>query len=52
MEQGDKQALQSITAMIGTINDMNVQIVTATEQQSMVAEEVNRNINNINQAGF
>ncbi len=63
MEQGDKQAqnsvkhsiaagesLQSITAMIGTINDMNVQIVTATEQQSMVAEEVNRNINNINQA--
>ncbi len=63
MEQGDKQAqnsvkhsiaagesLQSITAMIDTINDMNIQIVTAAKQQSMVTEEVGHSINTINQA--
>ena len=62
MEQGDKQAqssvkhsiaagesLQSITAMIDTINTMNVHIVTAAKQQSMVAEEVSHSINTINQ---
>ncbi|VAX02607.1 Methyl-accepting chemotaxis sensor/transducer protein [hydrothermal vent metagenome] len=63
MEQGDKQAqnsvkhsiaagesLQSITAMIDTINDMNIQIVTAAKQQSMVTEEMGHSINTINQA--
>ena len=63
MEQGDKQAqnsvkhsiaagesLQSITAMIDTINDMNIQIVTAAKQQSMVTEVMGHSINTINQA--
>ncbi|MCB1875223.1 MAG: methyl-accepting chemotaxis protein [Chromatiales bacterium] len=44
------QALDSISTSIDTINQMNVQIATASEQQSQVAEEINRNIVNISQA--
>ncbi len=60
MEQGQQQtraavekvseaggSLQSITASVGVITDMSTQIATATEEQSKVAEEVNRNISNI-----
>jgi len=60
MEQGQQQtratvekvseaggSLQSITASVGVITDMSTQIATATEEQSKVAEEVNRNIANI-----
>ena len=41
-------ALQEITRSIETINQMNEQIATAAEEQSHVAEEINRNIVNIN----
>ncbi|QJI40147.1 methyl-accepting chemotaxis protein [Pseudomonas sp. ADAK2] len=41
------ESLQNITNAIGQINEMNLQIATATEEQSAVAEEVNLNVNNI-----
>ncbi len=37
-------ALQSIEAAVIEINDMNVQIASAAEEQSAVAEEINRNV--------
>jgi methyl-accepting chemotaxis protein len=37
-------ALQRIGEAVGVISDMNLQIASAAEQQSAVAEEVNRNI--------
>ena len=62
MEEGRKQAQSSveqaasagdslgkITAAVDSINDMNAQIASAAEEQSAVAEEMNRNIVNINQ---
>ncbi len=61
MENGRKRAASSveqaasaggcITAIserIFTINDMNNQIATAAEEQTAVAEEINRNVSNIN----
>ncbi|MBK1717554.1 methyl-accepting chemotaxis protein [Thiocystis violacea] len=36
-------ALEGITRAVASINDMNTQIASATEQQSAVTEEVNRN---------
>jgi len=57
MEEGRKQAhlsteqvakardaLREITTSVTRISEMNVQIATATEEQSMVAEEINRNV--------
>ncbi|MBU2569219.1 MAG: methyl-accepting chemotaxis protein [Gammaproteobacteria bacterium] len=41
------EAIASISDKIDTINDMNNLIASAAEQQSMVAEEINRNISNI-----
>ena len=41
------QSLNVIATEVGTINDMNTQIATAAEQQSAVAEEINRNITTI-----
>ncbi|PUB91442.1 MAG: hypothetical protein DBP01_02360 [gamma proteobacterium symbiont of Ctena orbiculata] len=41
------QTLQRIVTEIGTINDMVAQIATAAEEQSHVAEEMNKNITNI-----
>lgn len=40
-------ALESIRDAIDTINEMNVQIATAAEEQSATTEEVNRNTTNI-----
>ena len=49
VEQAAKagQALASITAVVDNINAMNMQIAGAAEQQSITAEEINRNIVNI-----
>ncbi|NOZ36635.1 MAG: methyl-accepting chemotaxis protein [Gammaproteobacteria bacterium] len=41
-------SLMTITQAVTNISDMNVQIATAAEEQSSVAEEINRNISNIN----
>ncbi|MDX9767349.1 MAG: methyl-accepting chemotaxis protein [Ectothiorhodospiraceae bacterium] len=62
MEQGRKQAegsveqaaaagasLESISRAVATINDMNAQIASASEEQGAVADEINRNIVNISQ---
>jgi methyl-accepting chemotaxis protein len=43
------QALSSITAVIGRINDMSAQIASASEEQSAVAGEINRNVMHINE---
>ena len=45
-----ENTLRAITHVISTINDMNTQISTATEEQTTVAAEINRNIIHINQA--
>jgi methyl-accepting chemotaxis protein len=42
-------SLQSITHEVGRINDMSRQIATAVEEQSAVAEEINRNVAMISQ---
>lgn len=42
-------SLDAITRAVATISDMNAQIATAAEEQSAVAEEINRNIVNISQ---
>lgn len=64
MEQGRNQAhssvdqaskagesLRMITHAVETINGMNDQIASAAEEQSVVAEEINRNITTISQLG-
>jgi methyl-accepting chemotaxis protein len=43
-------ALGRIGEEVGAINDMNAQIASASEEQSSVAEEVNRNISRIHDA--
>lgn len=43
------QALESITQAVAVINDMNTQIASAAEEQSAVAEDINRNITQIGQ---
>lgn len=42
-------ALETITAAVSTISDMNMQIASAAEEQSSVAGDINRNVVNINQ---
>lgn len=39
--------LQAITRMISTIQAMNLQIATASEEQSSVAEDINRSVLNV-----
>ena len=40
-------ALEAITNSIATINDMNIQIASAAEEQSSVAESINENVVNV-----
>jgi methyl-accepting chemotaxis protein len=42
-------ALEAITNAISIINDMNMQIASASEQQSSVAENINENVVNVKQ---
>ncbi|MDH5518001.1 MAG: methyl-accepting chemotaxis protein [Gammaproteobacteria bacterium] len=44
-----RNSLNKIIASVATINQMNIQIATASEEQSSVSEEINRNIVIINQ---
>lgn len=41
------QAMAAILELIAHISDMNTQLASATEEQSLVTEEINRNICNI-----
>jgi Methyl-accepting chemotaxis protein (MCP) signaling domain. len=43
-------ALESIATQVSTILDMNTHVATATEEQSSVANEINVNMDNVNQA--
>jgi len=45
------QSLGSITLAVETIYDMSTQIATASEQQSIVAEDINQNVVSISQSG-
>jgi len=51
VEQADAaaEALHAITQAVSLINDMNNQIASAAEEQSAVAEDINRNVTNIGQ---
>jgi methyl-accepting chemotaxis protein len=42
-------SLEEITAAVATINERNVQIASAAEQQNAVTEEINRNITKISE---
>lgn len=42
------EALNTVTEVIKRINDMSAQIATASEEQSAVADEINRNVVRIN----
>lgn len=47
--QKSAQALQDITDSVAQIDMMTSEIASASEQQTVVAEEINRNINNISE---
>jgi methyl-accepting chemotaxis protein len=46
--QDANQALEAIRSSVGVIQDMNCQIATATEQQTLVAAEINKSVVGIN----
>jgi len=48
--EGTTNALSAITEAVLLISDMNIQIASAAEEQSMVAEDISRNIENISLA--
>ena len=48
--QAASRALEVILAAVGEITEMNLQIASAAEEQSAVAEDINRNVVNIGQA--
>lgn len=43
------QSLVGISDRIGLISDMNIQVAAATEEQSTVVEDINRNVTEINE---
>ena len=43
------QALEGIAASVSNITDINFQIASAAEQQSVTADEINRNVHDISQ---
>jgi methyl-accepting chemotaxis protein len=43
------QSLETIASAVSVISDMNMQIASAAEEQSAVAEDINRNVINIGQ---
>ncbi|MEH6346771.1 MAG: methyl-accepting chemotaxis protein [Bermanella sp.] len=43
------EALEVIDGKMSEINELNIQIATSAEEQSAVAEEINRNVVNINE---
>ncbi|MDE2089719.1 MAG: methyl-accepting chemotaxis protein, partial [Gammaproteobacteria bacterium] len=45
------EALGQIAAAVETVKNMNVQIAATTEQQSAVAEEINKNVTGIREVG-
>ncbi|UAW99606.1 methyl-accepting chemotaxis protein [Halopseudomonas nanhaiensis] len=47
LARGVGAELKAITETVATIQNMNVQIATAAEQQSAVAEEINRSVINV-----
>ena len=48
--EATRQALDTILAAVGEITSMNLQIASAAEEQSAVAEDINRNVVNIGQS--
>ncbi|ETI60794.1 methyl-accepting chemotaxis protein [Marinomonas profundimaris] len=42
-------SLEQITAHIGQISDMNIQVATATEEQALVVNDMSKNVEEINQ---
>jgi len=44
------QALDAIATAVTTLNDVNTQVASSAEEQSMVAEEMNRNVTSISDA--
>ena len=45
-----EHSLDAITASMTTLNDVNTQVASSAEEQSAVAEEMNRNVNSISDA--
>ncbi len=43
------ESLDAITRAVATITEMNIQIASASEEQSAVSEEINRNVTSISQ---
>jgi methyl-accepting chemotaxis protein len=44
-----EESLEVVTKAVATINDMNMQIASAAEEQSSVSTEISRNVHNINE---
>ncbi|MDF0534402.1 methyl-accepting chemotaxis protein [Shewanella sp. A32] len=42
-------AMEKILQLVAAISDMNTQLASATEEQSLVTEEINRNVSNISE---